>query len=419
MLWSKSLIPTLKEAPQEAESESHKLLLRAGLVRMLISGVYSFLPLGLRCLKNVEGIVRDEMNSCAAQEVLLPVIQPVELWRKSGRDEQIGDVMFRITDRKGRKISLGPTHEEIITDLVSAYLVSYKQLPFTLYQIQTKFRDELRPRFGLVRCCEFVMKDAYSFDRDEAGLDKSYNLMLAAYQRIFKRCGLNFLSVEAEAGVMGGKVSHEFLVLSSSGEDALLRCPSCGACRGGNDPEANRCVACSSAMVKANAMEVGHIFKLGTKYTEALGAYFLDEAGRKLPAVMGCYGIGVTRLISAIIEQHNDKNGIIWPKEVAPFTALLLALDSNDQEIMAFCRLLYADLNKAGITCLFDDRDERAGVKFKDADLIGVPLSVIVGKNFKSSKLAEIKVRGNGQFFSVGADKITDFLKEQWDKLEI
>ncbi|MDD5662319.1 MAG: proline--tRNA ligase [Candidatus Omnitrophica bacterium] len=370
MLWTKTFIPTLKETPQEAESISHQLLLRAGAVRMLMAGAYSYLPLGLKVLGNIENIVRQEMNSCGAVELLLPALQPLELWQRSGRDALIGEVMIKFTDRRGRKICLGPTHEEVITELVKSQVSSYKQLPLVLYQIQTKFRDELRPRFGLVRACEFIMKDAYSFDQDEAGLDKNYQAMHAAYLRIFKRCGLDVITTEADSGVMGGKVSHEFMVPAKDGEDVV---------------EVNA--------EKVNAIEVGHIFKLGTKYSASLGANFLDAKGQLKPVIMGCYGIGVSRLISSVIEQNNDQDGIIWPLEVAPYKVMILVLDAGDKKIMDLALTVYQELEKKGIEPLLDDRDERGGVKFKDADLLGIPLQVIVGKNSLKDATLELKIR--------------------------
>ena len=374
MLWSKTFIPTLKETPQDAESISHQLLLRAGLVRMLMAGAYSYLPLGLRVLGNIENIVRQEMNSCGAVELLLPALQPLELWQRSGRDTVIGEVMIKFTDRRGRAVCLGPTHEEVITELVKAHVSSYKQLPLVLYQIQAKFRDELRPRFGLVRACEFVMKDAYSFDQDEAGLDKSYQAMHAAYLRIFKRCGLDIVTTEADSGVMGGKVSHEFMVPAKDGEDVV-----------------------TVDGKKVNAIEVGHIFKLGTKYSAALGANFLDAQGQLKPVIMGCYGIGVSRLISGVIEQNNDKDGIIWPLEIAPYKVMILVLDAGDKKIMELASVVYQELEKKGIEPLLDDRDERPGVKFKDADLLGIPLQVIVGKNALKEGTLELKNRRSQQ----------------------
>jgi len=392
MLWSKTFIPTLKEVPQEAESISHKLLLRAGLIRMLMAGAYSYLPLGFRVLNNIQRIIREEMDSCAAQEVLLPALQPLELWQKTGRDKDIGEVMIRFTDRRGRKICLGPTHEEVITELVRNHVSSYKQLPLVLYQIQTKFRDEIRPRFGLIRACEFIMKDAYSFDQDEAGLDKNYQAMYEAYKRIFKRCGLEILTTEADPGVMGGKVSHEFMVPAPDGEDVVLLCPKCKSARVLKE-EKDNCTKCSVKMERINCIEVGHIFKLGTKYSQSLGASFLDAKGKLSPIIMGCYGIGVSRLVSAIIEQNNDKDGIIWPKEVTPYKAIILALDVTDKKIVELALGVYRELEKNGIEALFDDRDERAGVKFKDADLLGIPLQVIIGKSALSNNTIELKVR--------------------------
>ncbi|MFA5410529.1 MAG: proline--tRNA ligase [Candidatus Omnitrophota bacterium] len=392
MFWSKTLIPTLKETPQEAESASHKLLLRAGLIRMLMAGVYSYLPLGWKVLANIEKIIRQEMDASGASELLLPALQPEDLWVKSGRDKDMGEVMIKFTDRKGRKLCLGPTHEEVITELVKNHLSSYKQLPFILYQIQTKFRDELRPRFGLVRGCEFVMKDAYSFDRDEAGLDKNYNLMLAAYRRIFQRCGLDFLTIEADPGVMGGKVSHEFMVPATDGEDAVLFCAKCKAAQPFKG-EAGSCPQCQGPLEKINALEVGHIFKLGVKYSATLGANFLDAQGKLCPAIMGCYGIGVSRLISAIIEQNRDAEGIIWPDEISPYKVIILPLDMTEAKIAQEAKALYDKLEEEGIDTLLDDRDERAGVKFKDADLLGITLQVIIGRESLKKNTLELKIR--------------------------
>lgn len=403
MLWSKSFIPTLKETPQEAESLSHQLMLRAGLIRMLLAGVYSYLPLGLKVLNNIEEIIRREMDACGASELLLPALQPLELWQKSGRDKDIGDVMIRFTDRRGRKIILGPTHEEVITDLVKGYVSSYKQLPLVLYQIQTKFRDEIRPRFGLVRSCEFIMKDAYSFDSDEGGLDKNYQAMLIAYKKIFKSCGLNFLVTEADPGVMGGKVSHEFMVPARDGEDIVLLCPKCKFARGfspqetGEARDSENCPKCGGKLDKSNTIEVGHIFKLGTKYSSVLGANFTDTNGKLKAIIMGCYGIGVSRLLSAVIEQNNDKDGIIWPKEVSPYKVIVLALDTTDAKINELAESLYKELESGGIESLLDDRDERAGVKFKDADLLGIPLQVIIGPKSIKEDTVELKIRADNK----------------------
>ncbi len=393
MLWSKTLIPTLKENPQEAESVSHQLLLRAGLARMLMAGAYSYLPLGLRVLENIQKIIIEEMNSCFGAQVLLPALQPLELWQRSGRDKDIGEVMFRFNDRRGRKLCLGPTHEEIITELIKNHISSYKQLPLILYQIQTKFRDEIRPRFGLIRACEFIMKDAYSFDQDEEGLDKNYLAIHEAYLRIFKRCGLDVLSIEADSGVMGGKVSHEFMVSAKDGEDTVLICSACKRAVSFNEGADRLCVKCKAHLQKINAIEIGHIFKLGTKYSLALGANFLDAKGNLKPIIMGCYGIGVSRIISAVIEQNHDNDGIIWPKELAPYQVIITALDVTNTDIMRISLGLYEELGALGISVLLDDRDERAGVKFKDADLLGIPVQLIVGKGSLKDGSLELKDR--------------------------
>ena len=412
MYWSKTFIPTLKESPQEAESISHQLMLRAGLARMLMAGAYSYLPLGLKVLNNIQKIIRQEMDASGANELLLPALQPLDLWAKTGRDKTVGEVMIKFTDRRGRNLCLGPTHEEVITDLARSYISSYKQMPLILYQIQTKFRDELRPRFGLVRACEFMMKDAYSFDQDEAGLDKSYAAMLSAYNRIFKRCGLNFLTVEADPGMMGGNVSHEFMVPAQSGEDIVWACPGCGFTKTFKEENAGACPKCKADLKKTNAVEVGHIFKLGTKYSAVLGANFLDAKGQSKPIIMGCYGIGVSRLVSAIIEQNNDAAGIIWPREIAPYEVIILPLDVTRPEIIGKAEELYAKLKAEGVNVLLDDRDERAGVKFKDADLIGIPQQLIIGKESLSKGTVELKIRGSAEKIIDTQEKILARMRE-------
>ncbi|MDD5565321.1 MAG: proline--tRNA ligase [Candidatus Omnitrophica bacterium] len=394
MLWSKSFITTLKEMPQEAETLSHQLMLRAGLIRMLLAGIYSYLPLGYRVLARVEEVIRQEMDACGANELLLPALQPLDLWKKSGRDELMGEVMIRFTDRRGRDLCLGPTHEEVVTELVKNCVSSYKQLPRLLYQVQTKFRDEIRPRFGLIRACEFIMKDAYSFDRNEEGLDRNYQLMFEAYKRIFARCGLRVLTTKADPGVMGGEVSHEFMVPASNGEDAVLVCEECDHAKVYTEEGKEKCPNCNTLLKKINAIEIGHIFKLGTKYSSALGAQFSDSDGQLKPLRMGCYGIGVSRLIPTIIEQNHDAEGIIWPKEVSPFKATVVALDITDSKIIQAAGEIYAELTQRNIDTLFDERDERAGVKFKDADLVGIPVRVVVGrKNILYNKIEVIHRR--------------------------
>jgi len=360
---------------------------------MLVAGVYSYLPLGFKVLSNIEAIIRDEINKTGALELLLPGLQPLELWQRTGRDELMGETMFRFDDRRGRKLCLGPTHEEVITELAANFVKSYRDMPFTLYQIQTKYRDELRPRFGIVRSCEFIMKDAYSFDRDRKGLDEVYEKMRVAYENIFKRCGLKFVSVKADSGFIGGDLSHEFLVQAESGEDTLYRCKVCLEIKSEKDAEIENCPHCKSDMEKLSALEVGHIFKLGDKYSKMLGVKFLDESGAQQVVQMGCYGIGVSRLIAAVIEQNHDLDGIIWPKGVAPFDVLILPVNISDNDIMQKSHMLHDELEKKGFKVLLDDRDERAGVKFKDADLIGIPARITIGNKWAKDKKLEIRQR--------------------------
>jgi prolyl-tRNA synthetase len=413
MLWSESLIPTLKEPPKEAEAVSHKLMLRAGLIRKLSSGVYSYLPLGWRVLKKVGQIIREEMDGKGAQELLLPALQPAKLWHDSGRYKEMGKVMITFRDRRDKEMVLGPTHEEVITEVAGAYFKSYRQLPQILYQIQTKFRDEPRPRFGVLRSCEFIMKDAYSFDRDREGLNRSYQKMYDAYHQIFKRCGLKFLAVEADPGIMGGDVSHEFMVAATGGEDSVLSCQGCFWATSniaGQLKEQKSCPKCKGKLKSQTAIEIGHIFKLGTKYSEGLGARFLDEDGKEKPIVMGCYGIGVNRIVAAAIEQSHDKDGIIWPGEISPYQVLVSPLNIQDKKSKEIAFKIYHDLKEHHIDVLLDERNERAGIKLKDADLIGVPLQIIIGeKNIQQGKI-EIKERTSAKAMLVKKEDLLDRL---------
>jgi prolyl-tRNA synthetase len=551
MRWSHTFIPTLKETPAEAEIVSHQLLLRAGLVRKLTGGLYTFLPLGVRALRKVEQIVREEMDRAGALEVFMPALQPPDIWQQSGRYVSAKDVLFKVRDSAQREWVLGPTHEEVITSLVAAEISSYRQLPKNFYQIQTKFRDEIRPRFGLMRAKEFVMKDAYSFDATDEAANRSYQKMYDAYTRIFQRCGLKCTVVEADTGVMGGKFSHEFMVPAETGENEIAFCDGCGyaanvekarsrlgpadgvdtapmplekfptpgvqtiedlarppfhvpaerqiktlvylvehrpilvllrgdhqlneaklagvlgvtafrpctaeeifallgahpgslgavqqtlpatplpvyadeALREANDlttganedgfhwrhvnlardiavthwadlravQSGEPCVRCGQPLKVQRAIEVGHVFKLGTKYSEALGASFLDEAGVRRPEIMGCYGIGITRTLQAIIEQSHDEHGIIWPVAVAPFTVCVCPLTvAADSPVMTLAERIYTDLTAQGVDALLDDRDERPGVKFKDADLIGFPLRVTIGEKGLAKGVVELKER--------------------------
>ncbi|MCD6540100.1 MAG: proline--tRNA ligase [Candidatus Omnitrophica bacterium] len=389
MLFSKYFIPTLREVKEE--SVSFRFSLKAGLISPLASGIYSYLPLGLRVLRRIEAVVRKNMNSLGAYEVLLPALQPLELWQKTKRSDLLGEVMIKFKDRRGRILCLGPTHEEVITDLVSKYVSSYRELPLILYQIQTKFRDELRPKGGLVRSCEFIMKDAYSFDKNEEGLEKSYQSMYSAYEKIFKECGLKPLVFSADVGFIGGSASCEFLIESSSGEDNFFQCRNCGFYFRDKDT----CPKCKSRdYLEKKGLELGHIFKLGTIYSEKLGAYFLDEEGKRLAIVMGCYGIGVSRLLSGVIEQNYDSEGIIWPESIAPFDIEIVCLNPEEEEILSFCFQVYNTLSQQGFQVLLDERAEYSGVKFKDAYLIGIPYLIVVGKkNFSEDKLEFIRRR--------------------------
>ena len=409
MRWSLAYIPTLRETPTEAEIISHRLMLRAGLIRKLSAGTYSYLPLGMRVLSKVTQIVREEMVRAGALEVLLPALQPAEIWKRSGRYTRMGPEMVRFKDRHGKEMVLGPTHEEVITSLVAGELRSYRDLPKTLFQIQTKFRDEPRPRFGVIRSCEFLMKDAYSFDRDETGLQVNYDRMYDAYRRIFERCGLTTIPVEAETGVMGGEDSHEFMVPAESGEDTVVRCGGCAyaaskerAARDlkpadGAEPQpvgdGAPCPKCRKPLKLLSAIEVGHIFKLGTKYTTSLEAAFLDEDGKQKPLVMGCYGIGVSRILPAVIETHQDEQGIRWPLAIAPYPVVIVSINPEEEGVREAAEDLYQEAVKAGFEVLLDDREVSGGVKMKDADLIGFPIRIVLSKKTLQKKSLEFKLR--------------------------
>ena len=549
MRYSQYLLPTLKETPADAEVISHQLMMRAGMIRKVAAGVYNYMPFGLRSIRKMEQIIREEMNKAGAIECLMPMANPAELWQESGRWEKYGKELLRFKDRKNADFCMGPTHEEVVTDIIRNTVNSYRQLPLNLYQIQTKFRDEIRPRFGLMRGREFIMKDAYSFDIDDAGADKSYAKMYQAYRNIFNRCGLKFRAVEADSGAIGGNFSHEFMVLAESGEDAIVSCDTCeyaanvekaeliyrnlepgipkaelqridtpdqrtiedvadflnvtpqqlvktlivqtskdevvavllrgdrelnaiklanlldvdwallaedevvrnvtGAPVGyagpiglevpvvadseirgmadfvvggnaadvhyiganhGRDFTVSRfadirqavagdpCPRCDGGAFESwRGIEVGHVFKLGTKYSDAMNATVLNDKGQAQPLVMGCYGIGVGRTVAAAIEQNHDENGMMLPMPLAPFQVLVCMLNPKDDEVRTAAEKLYSDLLGAGLEVLLDDRDERPGIKFKDADLIGIPLRVTVGaRNLKDGSV-ELKQRASGE----------------------
>ena len=557
MLFSKMFIPTVKEDPKEAEVISHRLMLRGGFIRRLSSGIYTWLPLGLKALRKVERIIREEMNKKGAQEILMPGVQPKELWVESTRWEKYGKELLRFKDRNDRELCLGPTHEEVVTDLVRREVRSYRELPVTLYQIQTKFRDEIRPRFGVMRAREFSMKDAYSFDADEAGAEKSYMDMYDAYMNIFKRCGLRFRVVEADTGQIGGSFSHEFMVLAETGEDIIISCDTCGYAAnleraevgvaektvsakkgnykrvetpdqrrveevasflgvtaqqllktiiyntdkgtigvlirgdreinetklmnlvgleycdltdeytiqdvtggplgfsgpiglsiplyadkdvaymedlviGGNEKDVHvinvntgdfivkgfydikvavagdKCPRCNGTLTSTRGIEVGHIFKLGLKYSKAMNASFLDKDGKEQLMVMGCYGIGVGRTLAAAIEQGNDDNGMILPMAIASFEVNVLPVNNSHQESMELADRVYRELTDKGVDVVMDDRNERPGVKFKDCDLIGIPLRVTIGERNLKEGLVEIKLRNEKESQRIKKEDIVE-----------
>ena len=409
MKLSHYFIPTLRDVPSEAEVISHQLMLRAGMIKKVAAGIFSYLPLGLRVLKKVENIIREEMNRAGAHELLMPMLQPAELWEESGRWKAMGKETARLKDRHDRDFCLGPTHEEVITDIARNFLQSYRQLPVTLYQIQTKFRDEVRPRFGLMRGREFLMKDAYSFHETSEGSLKEYQNMYQAYVRIFSRCGLAFRSVEADTGNIGGSTSHEFHVLAKSGEDEILSCDQCQYSANSNliqKKQDDVCIKCKKGKFQSyRGIEVGHIFYLGNKYSQSMKASFLNEEGKSVYFEMGCYGIGVGRTAAAAIEQNNDKDGIVWPISLAPFQVALVPLDISDSKVKTVTHALYEGLKKENIEVLEHDKDERAGVKFKDIDLIGIPIRVTLGMRGLAQNKVGIKLRNEKEEKMVDVDQ--------------
>ncbi len=414
-------LPTLKENPTEAQIVSHRLMLRAGMIRQSSAGIYSWLPMGFRVLKKIEQIVREEQNAIGCQEVLMPTIQPADLWRQSGRYDDYGPEMLRIRDRHDRDMLYGPTNEEQITEIFAASARSYRDLPKLLYHIQWKFRDEIRPRFGIMRGREFLMKDAYSFDPDAAAGRRSYNKMFVSYLRTYERMGLTAIPMAADTGPIGGDMSHEFLILADTGESEI-------ACHkdllekrwadreidfeGDLQPivdeftsqyaatdekrDSKAEAALGDKLVTARGIEVGHIFYFGTKYSEKLGGVVADREGKEVTVEMGSYGIGVSRLVGAIIEASHDDNGIVWPESVTPFQVGLINLKAGDEKTTAACDDIYAKLQAAGIEVLYDDREGRAGQKFAEMDLIGLPWQVIIGPRGVDNGVVELKNRKTG-----------------------
>lgn len=406
--------PTLKETPADAEIISHQLMLRAGMIRKLTSGIYTWLPLGLRILKKVETIIREEMNRIGALEILMPAIQPAELWQETERWEKYGPLLLRISDRHEREFCFGPTHEEVITDLVRHEVRSYKQLPMTLYQIQTKFRDEIRPRFGVMRAREFMMKDAYSFHIDTASLQKTYDDMYGAYNKIFTRLGLKFRSVLADSGEIGGSFSQEFHVLAETGEDEIYYEENSDYAYNVEVAEKMRASNADHNLIKARGIEVGHIFQLGNKYSKAMNAVVTAEDGSQIPMEMGCYGIGVSRILGAAIEQNHDEHGIIWPDAMAPFQVALVPINYHRSEkVKAAADKLYQELTQAGFEVLLDDRNERPGAMFADMELIGIPHRLVIGEKGLDAGTIEYKGRRDKESQQIAAETIINYLNQK------
>ncbi|MFA6021801.1 MAG: proline--tRNA ligase [Rhodospirillales bacterium] len=422
MRLSRYFLPTMKETPSEAQIASHRLMLRAGMVRQSAAGIYSWLPMGHKVLKKIEAIVRAEQDAAGAQELLMPTIQPAELWKESGRYDDYGKEMLRITDRHEREMLYGPTNEELITDIVRKDFRSYRHLPKILYHIQWKFRDEVRPRFGVMRGREFLMKDSYSFDLDYAGAKRSYETMFVAYLRTFAKMGLKAIPMAADTGPIGGDLSHEFIILAETGESQVYchrdlldidvlaepidyagdvttlveRFTSLYAATD-EKHDVSKGAELGDKLVSARGIEVGHIFYFGTKYSAPLGASVPGPGGENITLEMGSYGIGVSRLVGAIIEAHHDEAGIVWPESVAPFHVGLVNLKTGDADCDRVCGELYGTMNGKGIDVLYDDRDERAGVKFADMDLIGLPWQLVVGPKGLKAGVVELKYRASGE----------------------
>ena len=424
MYFSKLFVPTVKEDPSDAELISHKLMVRSGMIKKTAAGIYSWLPIGLKVLKKVEEIVRKNLNNFDAEEILMPMVQPAELWKESGRYGEYGKELLKFDDRSNRGFVLGPTHEEIICEIFRSHPKSYKDLPVNLYQIQTKFRDEIRPRFGVMRSREFLMKDAYSFDIDEKGLVKSYGKMKDAYISIFDEIGLDYRIVKADSGNIGGDVSEEFHILADSGEDLIAVSDSSDFAANvevlnyDKDPselEGKKSPDGKGKLKIKRGIEVGHIFQLGQKYSQAMNVRVKDMNGNSIYPFMGCYGIGVSRIVAAAIEQNHDDRGIQWPDKITPFGVNIICLDPESDEIMKVCSEIYSILQKSGFDPLLDDRDIRAGIKFKEHELLGIPYSIIIGpNNFKNTKL-EFGIRAQNEKIDMKLDDIKKYLGEKYD----
>jgi len=428
MKLSQYFLPTLKENPVDATIVSHQLMIRAGMIRQTASGIYTWLPLGLKVLRKVEKIVKDEMDKAGALEILMPTIQPAELWIESGRYEAYGKEMLRIKDRNDRDILYGPTHEEVVTDIFRKNVTSYKDLPKNLYQIHWKFRDEIRPRFGLMRGREFLMKDSYSFDIDDANAKKTYNLMYETYFKIFRAMGLKPMAVRADTGAIGGDLSHEFHLLADTGESAIYydkkfdelsqsktfdieQMQNLYAMADEMHVEAN-CPIPAEQLSSRRGIEVGHIFNFGLKYSKALEASVMGPNSEKIYPNMGSYGIGVSRVVAAAIEANHDEKGIVWPKAIAPFQVILINVRAGDELCDKVCEEIYTSLNNRGIEVIYDDTKSSLGQKFSIADLIGIPTQIVVGPKSAAVGMVEVKDRKTGEKKEIGITEITKHLNQ-------
>ncbi len=420
MYFSKLFVPTTRQDPSDAELISHKLMVRSGMIKKTAAGIYNWLPLGYKVLKKVENIVRKNLDYFGAQEILMPMVQPAELWKESLRFDQYGKELLKFKDRSDRDFVLGPTHEEIICEIFRSYPMSYKELPINLYQIQTKFRDEIRPRFGVMRCREFLMKDAYSFDIDEKGMEKSYENMKDAYVSIFNDIGLDYRIVKADAGNIGGDVSEEFHIIADSGEDLLAISDSSDFAANvevleyEKDPselDGEPSPDGKGKLIIKRGIEVGHIFQLGQKYSEKMSVSIKDSSGKGIDVFMGCFGVGVSRIVAAAIEQNHDDRGIIWPYAIAPFHVNVICLDPKKEEVLKECESVYQIIKDAGHDVLLDDRNIRAGQKFTDNEILGIPFSIVIGpKNFSNNSF-EFVLRKTNEKLDLNIDEIKQRLE--------
>ena len=412
MQLSKYPLITYKETPVDAELTSHQLMLRAGLIKKLASGLFSWMPIGLKVLRKIERIVREEMDRSGAYEVSMPAIQPADLWQETGRWEAYGDLLLKMEDRQGRSFCFGPTHEEVITDIVRNELKTYRQMPVNFYQIQTKFRDEIRPRFGVMRAREFLMKDAYSFHLDQPSLDLEYENMGTTYNTIFTRLGLDFRKVRANSGEIGGSLSHEYHVLADSGEDEVGYCDEENYAANVEMIEGNTAPN-GGKLSFTRGIEVGHIFQLGDKYSKSMNCTVLNDRGDSIYPLMGCYGIGISRIMASSIEQNHDESGIIWPQPLAPFQIIIVALNNNTEDMtLTKSRKIYHQLLESGYEVLLDDRNERAGVKFADADLLGIPKRLIVSERGLDNQTIELNFRDGKNKSDVPFEQLVDYLEK-------